>query len=212
MAQHGIAVPDVIPLGSVVHVAVNGRYAGYILVADPIKPEAATASAQLKALGMDLVMLSGDNQAHAETVAQQMGIGQVYAELLPQDKVRIVEELLEKSKGKLAFVGDGINDAPVLARADIGIAMGGLGSDTAIEAADVVFMTDEIGKLAASIQLAKYTRKVVWQNIALALGIKALFLILGALGAASLWEAVFADVGVTLIAVINASRVLRAKV
>ena len=128
MAQHGIAVPDVIPLGSVVHVAVNGRYAGYILVADPIKPEAATASAQLKALGMDLVMLSGDNQAHAETVAQQMGIGQVYAELLPQDKVRIVEELLEKSKGKLAFVGDGINDAPVLARADIGIAMGGLGS------------------------------------------------------------------------------------
>ena len=141
-----------------------------------------------------------------------MGIGQVYAELLPQDKVRIVEELLAKRNGKLAFVGDGINDAPVLARADIGIAMGGLGSDTAIEAADVVFMTDEIGKLAASIQLAKYTRKIVWQNIALALGIKVLFLLLGALGAASLWEAVFADVGVTLIAVINASRVLRARV
>jgi Cd2+/Zn2+-exporting ATPase len=212
MAQHGIAVPDVIPLGSVVHVAVNGRYAGYILVADPIKPEAATAIAQLKVMGIDLVMLSGDNHAHAEAVAREMGIGQVYAELLPQDKVNIVEKLLAKRNGKLAFVGDGINDAPVLARADIGIAMGGLGSDTAIEAADVVFMTDEIGKLAASIQLAKYTRKVVWQNIALALGIKALFLILGALGAASLWEAVFADVGVTLIAVINASRVLRAKV
>ncbi|MGB4565290.1 MAG: HAD-IC family P-type ATPase, partial [Limnochordia bacterium] len=154
----------------------------------------------------------GDNHAHAEAVAREMGIGQVYAELLPQDKVNIVEKLLAKRNGKLAFVGDGINDAPVLARADIGIAMGGLGSDTAIEAADVVFMTDEIGKLAASIQLAKYTRKVLWQNIALALGIKALFLILGALGAASLWEAVFADVGVTLIAVINASRVLRAKV
>ncbi|HXK98178.1 MAG TPA: HAD-IC family P-type ATPase, partial [Limnochordia bacterium] len=165
-----------------------------------------------KVMGIDLVMLSGDNHAHAEAVAREMGIGQVYAELLPQDKVRIVEELLEKSKGKLAFVGDGINDAPVLARADIGIAMGGLGSDTAIEAADVVFMTDEIGKLAASIKLAKYTRKIVWQNIALALGIKVLFLLLGALGAASLWEAVFADVGVTLIAVINASRVLRARV
>lgn len=212
MAHHGIPVPEVIPLGSIVHVAVNGKYAGYIIVADPIKPEAVTAIAQLKVMGIDLVMLSGDNHAHAEAVAREMGIGQVYAELLPQDKVNIVEKLLAKRNGKLAFVGDGINDAPVLARADIGIAMGGLGSDTAIEAADVVFMTDEIGKLAASIKLAKYTRKIVWQNIALALGIKVLFLLLGALGAASLWEAVFADVGVTLIAVINASRVLRARV
>ena len=213
MAQYGIDVPQIMPLGSIVHVAVNDKYAGYIIVADPLKPEAVKAITQLKQLGINnLVMLSGDNQTHAETVGQQVGIDQVYAELLPQDKVTIVEELLAKQNKKLAFVGDGINDAPVLARADIGIAMGGLGSDTAIEAADVVFMTDEVGKLATSIKLARYTRGIVSQNIALALGIKGLFLLLGALGVASLLEAVFADVGVTLIAVINASRILKVRV
>jgi len=143
-------------------------------------------------------------------VANELGIEQVHAELLPQDKVELIEGFLAEDK-KLAFIGDGINDAPVLARSDIGIAMGGLGSDAAIEAADVVFMTDEVGRIGTSIRLAKYTRRIVWQNIGLALGIKGLFLLLGALGMASLWEAVFADVGVTIIAVINASRALRAK-
>lgn len=211
MEQHGIKVPNISALGSVVYAAVNGRYAGYIIVADQIKPDSAAAVAELKQLGIkNLVMLSGDTQEHAGAVAEKLSIDQVYAELLPQDKVEIVEDFLLGGK-KVAFIGDGINDAPVLARSDIGIAMGGLGSDAAIEAADVVFMTDEVGKIGTAIRLAKYTRKIVWQNIILALGIKALFLLLGAFGIASLWEAVFADVGVTLIAVINASRVLRAK-
>jgi Cd2+/Zn2+-exporting ATPase len=211
MDKYNIIVPDVTTIGSIVYTAVNGQYKGYIIVADQIKPDSAAAVAELKKLGIkNLVMLSGDRKEHAEAVANELGIEQVHAELLPQDKVELIEGFLAEDK-KLAFIGDGINDAPVLARSDIGIAMGGLGSDAAIEAADVVFMTDEVGRIGTSIRLAKYTRRIVWQNIGLALGIKGLFLLLGALGMASLWEAVFADVGVTIIAVINASRALRAK-
>ena len=158
-------------------------------------------------------MLTGDNSKVANKVAKELGLDKVYAELLPQHKVEKVEELeREKSeKGKLIFVGDGINDAPVLARADIGIAMGGLGSDAAIEAADVVIMTDEPSKIVSAIKIAKRTRKIVWQNIIFSLGVKGVFLILGAFGYATMWEAVFADVGVTIIAVLNAMRVMNVK-
>ena len=158
-------------------------------------------------------MLTGDNKQVADDIAKRIGIDRVYSNLLPQDKVRILEELQDNViKGrKLAFIGDGINDAPVLARADIGIAMGGLGSDAAIEAADIVLMTDEIKKIPTAFKIARKTRQIVWQNIIFALGVKAIVLILGAGGHASMWEAVFADVGVALIAVLNASRVLKYK-
>jgi len=158
-------------------------------------------------------MLTGDNSRVANKVAEELGLDKVYSELLPQHKVEKVE-MLEKEKtkkGKLIFVGDGINDAPVLARADIGVAMGGLGSDAAIEAADVVIMTDEPSKIVSAIKIAKRTRKIVWQNIIFSLGVKGIFLILGAFGYATMWEAVFADVGVTIIAVLNAMRVMNVK-
>ncbi|WP_432339196.1 heavy metal translocating P-type ATPase [Bacillus tequilensis] len=200
--------------GTIVHVAVDQRYAGAIVIADEVKEDAAQAMADLKSLGIkQTVMLTGDSKQTGEAVGKQLGIDEVYAELLPQDKVARVEALEAKllPNEKLIFVGDGINDTPVLARADIGAAMGGLGSDAAVEAADVVLMTDQPSKVAAAIRIAKRTRRIVWQNIGFALGVKAIFLILGAFGIATMWEAVFSDVGVTLLAVANAMRVMRIK-
>jgi Zn2+/Cd2+-exporting ATPase len=199
-------------VGTIVYIAVDRVYAGYLVISDEIKKDAAKAISALKSLGIaKTVMLTGDLRPVAEKVGQQIGIDEVRAELLPQHKVEEIERLdrQKNKREKIAFVGDGINDTPVLARADVGIAMGGLGSDAAIEAADIVIMTDEPSKLAAAIQIAKKTRAIVWQNIGFAMGVKGLFLVLGAFGVASMWEAVFADVGVTLIAVINAMRVLK---
>ncbi len=198
--------------GTVIHLAVEQRYAGYILIADELKNDAAQAITALRRLGIErIVMFTGDNRVVAQNLANQLGLDAYLAELLPEDKVEAIEQLLRQSnaKSKVAFVGDGINDAPVIARADVGIAMGGLGSDAAIETADMVLMTDAPSKVAEAIQVARKTRKIVWQNIGLALGVKALFILLGIFGVATLWEAVFADVGVALIAILNATRVLR---
>lgn len=206
-------VPDE-KVGTIVHVAVGQRYAGAIIIADEVKEDAAQAVADLKSLGIkQTAMLTGDSKQTGEAVGKQLGIDEVYAELLPQDKVAQVEALEAKllPNEKLIFVGDGINDTPVLARADIGAAMGGLGSDAAVEAADIVLMTDQPSKIAEAIRIAKRTRRIVWQNIGFALGVKAIFLILGAFGIATMWEAVFSDVGVTLLAVANAMRVMRLK-
>ena len=201
-------------IGTVVHVAVDNKYVGYILIADEIKQDAALAIKELKASNIkQTVMLTGDTKNVGFKVAKELGIDKVYAELLPADKVEKLEELLlQKSpKGKLVFVGDGINDAPVLARADIGIAMGGLGSDAAIEAADIVIMTDEPSKIATAIRVSQKTLKIAQQNIVFAISIKILVLILSALGLATMWAAVFADVGVTIIAILNAFRALNVK-
>lgn len=201
-------------IGTKVYVAVNGIFAGAIVIADEIKADSRLAIARLKEAGVrKTVMLTGDNVKIAEAIANELGLSEVHAQLLPDQKVEQVE-ILDKNKpakGKLAFVGDGINDAPVLARADIGIAMGGLGSDAAIEAADVVLMTDEPTKLVEAIAIARKTKRIVWQNIGFALGVKGIILLFGAFGIATMWEAVFADVGVSLIAILNAMRVLRTK-
>lgn len=200
-------------VGTTVHVAVEGVYAGHIVISDEVKPDAKEAIAALKAQGIkETVMLTGDAKAVGESVARDLGLDRVYTQLLPGDKVEKVEELLrEKSpKGKLVFVGDGINDAPVLSRADIGIAMGALGSDAAIEAADVVLMDDKPSKIAKAMEISRRTLRIVRQNIVFALGVKVLVLLLTPFGLANMWEAVFADVGVTVIAVINASRALQA--
>jgi Cd2+/Zn2+-exporting ATPase len=199
-------------LGTVVYVAVDGSYAGNIIISDEVKEDSKEALQGLKNMGIKkLVMLTGDSKAVGEKIGRELGLDEVYAELLPDEKVSNLERLdkEKKTKGKLAFVGDGINDAPVLARADIGIAMGGLGSDAAIEAADVVLMTDEPSKIISAIKIAKKTHRIVWQNIGFALGVKAIVLILGAFGFATMWEAVFADVGVALIAVLNAMRAMK---
>lgn len=201
-------------IGTVVHVAVDNKYIGYIVIADELKPDAKQAIRELKDADIkQLVMLTGDNQSVGTKVAKELGLDQVYSELLPADKVEKLEELItQKSQnGKLAFVGDGINDAPVLARADIGIAMGGLGSDAAIEAADIVIMTDEPSKIATAINISKKTLKIANQNIVVAIGIKILVLILSALGITTMWSAIFADVGVTILAVLNAFRALNVK-
>ncbi len=198
--------------GTKVYIAVDGRYAGCIVIADEVKDDSQNAIASLKKIGVEkTVMLTGDDEKIGKAVAEQLGLDEYYAQLLPDQKVEKLEYLDQhKTKGsKLAFVGDGINDAPVLARADVGIAMGGLGSDAAIEAADVVLMTDEPSKLVDAIDVAKATKRIVMQNIIIALGIKSVFLILGALGIAGMWEAVFGDVGVTIIAVLNAMRILK---
>ena len=198
--------------GTVVYVAEDGISRGAILLEDEVKEDAAFAIRELKQSGIrKTVMLTGDAKAVGENVAQRLGLDEVYTELLPADKVSHMEQLLSQTseKGKLAFVGDGINDAPVLARADIGIAMGGLGSDAAIEAADVVIMTDEPSKIAAAMRISRKTLRIVRQNIVFALGIKAIVLILGAAGFASMWAAVFADVGVSVIAILNAVRALQ---
>ncbi|MFS0728418.1 heavy metal translocating P-type ATPase [Paenibacillus sp. 1P07SE] len=214
MQQENISFAASYELGTIVYVAIDREYAGYLVISDEIKPDSAKAIKALKLLGIrKSVMLTGDLKAVGDKVGQELGIDEVHAELLPQHKVEEIEKLdLQKNKKeKIAFVGDGINDTPVLARADVGIAMGGLGSDAAIEAADIVIMTDEPSKLASAIQIAKRTRRIVWQNIMFAMGVKGLFLVLGAFGVASMWEAVFADVGVTVLAVVNAMRVLKTK-
>ncbi|CDR30930.1 Cadmium, zinc and cobalt-transporting ATPase [Acholeplasma oculi] len=214
MNRENISFEESSALGSILYIAINSKYAGNIVVSDQIKKDSKEAIKLLKALGVKrTVMLTGDKRAVATSVGKELGLDEVHAELLPEDKLNKVEELLKhKSKrGKLFFVGDGINDTPVLARADIGIAMGGLGADAAIDVADVVIMTDEPSKIATAVKVAKRTRKIVWQNIIFALGVKAFFLILGAFGIATMWEAVIADVGVSLIAILNAMRVLKYK-
>lgn len=214
MKQAGISYTTPETAGTMVHVAEAGMYVGHLIIADEVKDDAAAAIQALKKLGIrKTVMLTGDAKAVGEAVGRELGVDEVYAELLPQDKVERLEQLeaAKSPKEKMVFVGDGINDTPVLARADVGVAMGGLGSDAAIEAADVVIMTDEPSKLASAIRIAKRTRMIVWQNIAFALGVKAIFLLLGVFGIATMWEAVFSDVGVTVLAVLNAMRVLRVK-
>jgi len=200
--------------GTGVHVAVDGVFAGYIVISDEIKEDAAAAIARLKELGVKrTVMLSGDEEAATAWVAASVGVDDYFAELLPEDKVNKVEEFMaglsDRRRQKLAFVGDGINDAPVITRADVGIAMGGLGSDAAIEAADVVLMEDKPSRLATAVEIASYTARIVRQNVVLVLGVKAFFLALGVLGIATMWEAVFADVGVAIIAVLNTLRLLK---
>ena len=215
MDRIGINIQAVNTLpGTVVHVAVGGTYAGFIPIADEVKEHSASALGELKALGVvSTAMLTGDVQTVADAVARQVGVDAVHAGLLPGDKVAIVEELMRaKAPGdKLALVGDGINDAPVLARADLGIAMGGLGSDAAIEAADIVLMTDEPEKLPSGIKIARKTVAIVWQNTVLAISVKLLVLALSAAGLAGMWAAVFSDIAVTTIAVLNAMRTLQVK-
>ncbi len=199
-------------VGTIVHIAIDRVYSGYIVIADQAKPEALNAIRQLKELGVEkILMLTGDSHAVAQKIAQELTVDSYQAELLPEDKVTAIEQLLNafKSNGKVAFVGDGINDAPVIARADVGIAMGGLGSDAAIETADVVLMTDSPTKVAEAIQIARWTKAIVWQNIIMAMVIKAAVIVLGIFGLATMWEAVFADVGVALLAIANSTRVLR---
>ncbi|MEG4850578.1 heavy metal translocating P-type ATPase [Microcoleus sp. B5-D4] len=198
--------------GTVVHLAVDNSYAGYILIADELKEDSVQAIRDLKKLGVErIVMLTGDNQAVADSVAKKLGLDSYLAELLPEGKVEAIEKLISQSKkgDKIVFVGDGINDAPVLARADVGIAMGGLGSDAAIETADVVIMADAPSKVAEAIKIARKTHNIVWQNIIFAMSVKAIFIAFGAFGLATMWEAVFADVGVALAAIFNATRVLK---
>lgn len=214
MAEEKTAVPEVSGGGTVVFVARGGRCAGWIRIADELKADSAAAIAELKQLGIKkTVMLSGDRKASAEETAEKIGIDEVFAELLPAQKVEAVECLLAQKPGneKLIYTGDGINDAPVLARADIGIAMGGVGSDAAVEAADIVIMTDEPSKIPQAVKISKQTQKIVKQNIVFALGIKFGVLALGVVGMATMWEAVFADVGVSVLAILNSLRTLRIK-
>ena len=214
MDRLGIAYQDCHHVGTVVHMAIDGKYAGHILISDIIKPHAKEAIAELKKAGISkTIMLTGDSKRVADQVAGELGIQEVYSELLPADKVSRVEELLNQKseKDKLAFVGDGINDAPVLSRADIGIAMGALGSDAAIEAADIVLMDDDPLKISKAIKIARKCIRIVYENIYFAIGIKILCLILGALGIANMWVAIFADVGVMILAVLNAIRTLFVK-
>jgi Cd2+/Zn2+-exporting ATPase len=196
--------------GTVVHIAINKRYAGYIVISDSLKDEAVEAINELNKLKVKTVMLTGDNKSAAEVYAKKLGIKEYYAELLPENKVEHIEKLISSTHdGKVAFVGDGINDAPVIARADVGIAMGALGSDAAVETADVVLMTDSPMQVVYSIEVAKRTRRIVWQNIAFAMGVKLFFILLGTFGIATMWEAVFGDMGVAIIAILNSMRVMR---
>jgi Cd2+/Zn2+-exporting ATPase len=211
MSREDIACDEADAPGTVVYVALDKTYAGYIVISDEIKEDSIDAIKALNEIGIrKTVMLTGDNRAVGEKVAEELGLDEVYTELLPDQKVKQVEQLEKEvpSAGKLVFVGDGINDAPVLARADIGVAMGALGSDAAIEAADVVLMTDEPSQLVGAIKIAKRTKNIVWQNIVFALGVKGIVLVFGAMGIATMWAAVFADVGVALIAVLNATRAM----
>lgn len=214
MRREKISFTKAEPIGTIIHVAEEGRYLGYLLIADELKEDAAACVAGLEKQGVKrIVMLTGDRKEAAEHVARLAGIKEVHSGLLPADKVEEVEKLMasKSPKGKLVFVGDGINDAPVLARADIGIAMGGLGSDAAIEAADVVIMTDEPSKIALAMRISRKTLGIVKQNIVFALGVKILVLILAAFGIANMWLAVFADVGVAVLAILNAMRALYVK-
>ena len=214
MTARNIPFTEIQNTSTKVYVAVDNVYAGCIVISDEVKSDSKAAIAALKAYGINkTVMLTGDNRQIAAAIAKELNLDEYYGGLLPHEKVEKMEMLIKQkhAKGKLAFIGDGINDAPVLARADVGIAMGGLGSDAAIEAADVVLMTDEPSKLAETIKISRFTKRIVWQNIIFALGIKGVFLVLGAFGAASMWEAVFADVGVALLAILNATRAIRVK-
>ena len=214
MKSLGLAYEENVGLGTVVHVAVNGAYAGFVLISDVIKDGAKEAIASLKAAGVKkAVMLTGDNKDVAENVAKTLGVDEVQSELLPGDKVEAVEALLaaKGQKENLAFVGDGINDAPVLSRADVGIAMGALGSDAAIEAADIVLMDDDPRKIALTMKIARKCLRIVYENIVFALAVKGICLILGAFGIANMWMAIFADVGVMVLAVLNAVRCLKVK-
>ena len=214
MAKLNLSVPEVTEPGTIVHVAIEGKYAGYLLISDVVKPHSAQAIKGLKAAGVrKTVMLTGDAEPVAKAVASQLGLDEYHAGLLPGDKVDQIEKLIasKQPKENLAFVGDGINDAPVLSRADIGIAMGALGSDAAIEAADIVLMDDDPAKIALAMSIARRTIRIVYQNIVFALAIKFACLILGALGLASMWTAIFADVGVMVLAVLNATRALYTK-
>ncbi len=212
MDKENITFPDKSVLGTAIYVAVNGEYKGWIQIADLPKPDVDKALKALRKQNIaHIEMLTGDTKSAAELTAKSLDLDGFRAELLPEDKVYAVEELEAKysKDGKLAFVGDGVNDAPVLARADVGIAMGGLGSDAAIEAADVVLMTDEPSKIADAIHISKFTRNIVLQNIVFALGIKIAVMALGAVGIATMWMAIFADVGVAILAILNATRILR---
>ena len=214
MREEGIAYHDCELTGTILHVSIDGKYAGHIIIADVVKEDAAECIKRLHAAGVrKTVMLTGDRAEVAKAVAEKLGLDEYHGKLLPEDKVNQVERLLGETseRGKLAFVGDGINDAPVLTRADIGIAMGAMGSDAAIEAADIVLMDDKPSKIASAIRIARKTMRIVWQNIVFALGVKGICLILGALGIASMWTAIFADVGVMIIAVLNATRALYIK-
>ena len=214
MAEHGTSWHDCDLTGTILHVAVDGAYAGHIVIADVVKDDAAETIQGLRAAGVKkCVMLTGDRRDVAQAVGKKLGLDEVRAQLLPEDKVNAVEELLaaESNGGKLAFVGDGINDAPVLMRADVGIAMGAMGSDAAIEAADVVLMDDKPSKIALAMRVARKTMRIVWQNIAFAIGVKIAILILAALGIANMWLAVFGDVGVAIIAILNAMRAMQVK-
>ncbi len=212
LKQHGVSCPDIEAGGTCVYVSIDGNYAGYILIEDTLKEDAKIAVDKLKRLGVKrTVMFTGDSYRAGLKVGRSLNLDEVHAELLPHQKVEKLEELEKtksSNKGKIVFIGDGINDAPVLARADVGVAMGGVGSDVAIEAADVVFMTDEPSKLATAIKIARRTNRIVWQNVIMALGVKMLVLLLGMAGHADMWEAVFADVGVAVLSVLNASRVI----
>ncbi len=210
MQDNNISYDEETAVGTVVYVAKNGTFLGSILIADTLKEDTISSINKLKKLGISTTMLTGDSQKVGKSVADELGID-YKAELLPSDKVSAVEQLLKTSKGTLAFVGDGINDAPVLARADIGIAMGGMGSDAAIEAADIVIMNDEISKIPLGIAIAKKTRRIVKQNIAFSLIVKAIVLILGATGLVGMWAAVLSDVVVAFIAILNATRCLKTK-
>jgi Cd2+/Zn2+-exporting ATPase len=212
LAAQGVVCDEPSESGTVVHVAADGAYLGHLVVSDELRADAVAAIHDLRAMGIRrLLMFTGDTRLVGEDVGRRLGLDEVCAGLLPDGKVAELERLEAKMLPgrKVLFIGDGVNDAPVLMRADVGMAMGGLGSDAAIAAADVVLMTDEPSKVAVAIRIARRTRRIVWQNIAFALGVKGIFLLLGAFGVATLWEAVFADVGVTLLAVLNAMRVLR---
>jgi len=208
LAGAGIPCPTISTPGTAVYVAADGRYLGCAVIEDVVKPAAAEAVEALKSRSIRTVMLTGDSLPAAEAVGGRLGLDEVHGELLPEDKVRRVEALLDSSDGVLAYVGDGVNDAPVLTRADIGIAMGAMGSDAAIEAADIVLMDDDPRKLVTAMDISRKCLRIVRENIVFALGVKALFLLLGAFGMTSMWEAVFADVGVAVLAILNATRML----
>jgi Cd2+/Zn2+-exporting ATPase len=212
MKAQNISFTESASAGTIVYISCEGKFAGTIVISDTVKEGAKEAIADMKSVGVKkTVMLTGDRRAAAEAVGAELGIDEIHAELLPQDKVSKVEELLasQSDKERLAFVGDGINDAPVLTRADIGIAMGSMGSDAAIEAADVVLMDDDVRKIASVVKISRKTLTIVKQNIVFALAVKAIVLILGAFGLANMWEAVFADVGVSVIAILNSMRTLK---
>lgn len=212
MSAHGISCPDCELTGTILHVAIDGSYAGHIVIADTVKDDAAQAIADLHAAGVErCIMLTGDREEVARSVASDLGLDEYHAQLLPGDKVEQVERILDSTRGNLAFVGDGINDAPVLTRADVGIAMGAMGSDAAIEAADIVLMDDKPSNIARAIRVARKTMRIVHQNIVFAIGVKLLILALAAVGIANMWLAVFGDVGVAVIAILNAMRAMNVK-